>query len=129
MNTATVALTGVLPAILLVATLLTFPLSWLLLRLYRRAVIRSMGQRAGAREDGAISPPGGGAPAIAAAPLVIETVNRERTAAAGPDDPAWEQILRSQRRLAAVYTLSGIAYALVMASPWVFFLGEFLPGR
>ncbi|HKA46031.1 MAG TPA: hypothetical protein VKF40_28835 [Burkholderiales bacterium] len=128
MNT-TVALTGVMPGILLLATLLTFPLSWFLLRLYRRAVIRSMSQRVGAREDGAVSPPSGGGSAVAAAPLVVETVSRDRAAAAGPDDPAWQQILRSQRRLAAVYTLAGIAYALVMASPWVIFLGEFLPGR
>jgi hypothetical protein len=44
----TVALTGMLPFVVLVAAALSLPVCWLLLRLYRAAVLRGMDARAGA---------------------------------------------------------------------------------
>lgn len=48
MDPATLALTGQLPFVILAAAVAAFPSSLLLLRLYRRGVIRAMGRRVGA---------------------------------------------------------------------------------
>ncbi len=94
-------LTGQLPFILLVATLLALPVSLGLLHLYRRAVVRSMRTTAGATDAGTASPdpPPEPGPGTRPAADVLETALRR-----GP----W--------RAAAVYTVAGLAYAVVMVT-------------
>lgn len=114
----TVALTGQLPAILMAAAVLTAPLSWLLLRAYRRAVIRSM-----ARSASAAAATGG--PPIETAltgsdtpPLAIVRIDGAQDPAAGHRVNPWLQTLRREwRRSTIVYVLAGLAFAMVIAFP------------
>lgn len=94
-------LTGQLPFILLVATLLALPISLGLLHLYRRAVVRSMRTTAGATDTGTASPapPPEPRPGPRPAADVLEAALRR-----GP----W--------RTAAVYAVAGVAYAAVMVT-------------
>ena len=93
-------LTGHLPFVLLVAALVAFPLSLFLLRLYKRAVLRSMRNA-------------GSTPA--------KPTNGERTTTrngvAVPDRAnACGAALRAPWRAAAIYAAGGSAYALVMTA-------------
>lgn len=127
----TLALTGQLPAILIAATVLALPTSLVLLRLYRRAVLRSM--RAGAR--GGRSP---GAPP-AAPPLPPEqrpdlTITSYGGGPESEPEPSARSLLarlaRSRRRAAGVYALGGFTFALVMVTAFLVSTRiEFLPVR
>jgi hypothetical protein len=91
-------LTGQLPFILLLATILALPISLGLLRLYRRAVVRSMRATAGA---GSIA---GGAPEPSPSP--------EGRAGPRPAAAAVEALLRGGPwRAATVYGIASCAYA------------------
>ena len=78
---ATVALTGVLPFVVLVAALLSLPVCLLLLRLYRRAVLAGMNATAGegwpAGEEWSAheAAPLGAVPAPPPAPLRIVAID------------------------------------------------------
>ncbi|HSB80346.1 MAG TPA: hypothetical protein VLM91_16315 [Candidatus Methylomirabilis sp.] len=127
MNT-TVALTGMIPAIALIAAALTAPTSALLLWLYRRAVLRAMAQAAG-----------GGAPSTAAnatlggepRPLGISVIGPgARANMPAPAQSAFRDVSRRLWRAALVYLLAGLAYAIVLATPWMVFAeGGFIPTR
>jgi hypothetical protein len=126
---ATTALTGMLPAIVLLSAMLTAVASLLLLRLYRRAVIRSMDARAGAIP----AQPPSRKPAISqgtrlptlqvvsAADVALRTQSARAT---------YDRAARSLRRAALVYGAGGLAYALVLTVPWMIFAqGGFILSR
>src|SRR6267142_1128808 len=96
-------LTGQLPFILLLATILALPISLGLLRLYRRAVVRSMRATAG---TGSIA---GGAPEPSPSP--------EGRGVTRPAAAAVEALLRGGPwRAATVYGIASCAYAVVMVT-------------
>ncbi len=125
----TVALTGMLPAIVLIAAVLTALTSAWLLWLYRRAVLRAMGTAAGAVAAPASARLADPPPMSSPAPLHAAPV--ESGPSADPEAPGlYHHAARSLRRAACVYTAAGLAYAVVLATPWmVFSEGGFLPGR
>jgi hypothetical protein len=115
----TIALTGQLPFYLLLATLLTWPVSLGLLNLYTRAVRRSMRTSASTQ-----------APATPALPIEPAT-NIVLSGEAGPRAVLYELpvttaipgaetllacLLDRPRRAALAYCFGGIAYGLVMAT-------------
>jgi hypothetical protein len=109
----TVLLTGLLPFVILAASVLALPVSFVLLRLYRRAVQRGMWK------VGAITPEPGSdlARRAPASPLIVKVIELQsippgsstvyRAAASGP----W--------RAAGVYAMGGAAYAAVMTAAWL----------
>jgi hypothetical protein len=135
----TIALTGRLPFILLLAAVLTWPVSLGLLRLYTRAVRRSMGSRA------RTIPPAAGHAAVQAQGTVSGPSSASRGAAAGaaatlydlppPSIGAEAEVLFTglmsrPRRAALVYAVAGCAYGLVMAAAQLVSAGmEILPVR
>jgi hypothetical protein len=111
----TVALTGMLPGIVLISAALTAAASAALLWSYRRAVLRSMAARAAPATPSPL--PSGGA--RAARPPPLEVVNVAAPAAAPGASPAHDRVARSLRRAAWVYVAGGLAYALVLSTPWM----------
>ena len=110
---STAALTGMLPSLVLVAALLSLPVCLLLLRLYRRAVLRGMGILAG---TAAATP----LPAARAAPgAALQIVEVEPAAAPAPTGTAAQALQRGVRgpwRAALVYAGAGLVYALLMTA-------------
>src|SRR5580700_6453204 len=124
----TLALTGQLPFIVLVAALLALPLSFFLLWLYRRAVLRSMRSRSGAVIPSA-SHPSISLPPSSGIELSFDAGSDAFTLA-----PGAESLLRQARRrpweAAAVYAAAGASYALTMSILWlVASKVQFLPVR
>jgi hypothetical protein len=114
----TVALTGMLPAIVLISAALTAAVSVVLLWLYRRAVLRSMAARA----VSAPPPPSRLPPGLPRAPRPppLEVVSVASGPAATPGaNSAYDRATRSLRRAAWVYIAGGLAYALVLSAPWM----------
>jgi hypothetical protein len=100
------ALTGVWPLIMILSALLTFPASALLLRLYRRAVLRRMHE---SRQAG-----------VPVADTVTSTDARPkplRFVSLGPN-AAPRVTLPGPWAAALVYLAAGAAYALVMTAAW-----------
>jgi hypothetical protein len=108
----TVALTGMLPAIVLISAALTAVTSAALLWLYRRAVLRSMAATTAA----AAPPPLGSGARRAAPPPPLEVVG---VAATSGGSPGYERAAQSLRQAAWVYVAGGLAYALVLSAPWM----------
>jgi hypothetical protein len=105
-------LTGLFPAILVISAPLTAVASFFLLWLFRRAVRREMHAQAGALGQPRPPaephrPPAGDGPDLA-----ITTLEGTAAPPGGPTDRA---ITASVQRLAGVYGLAGLAYALIMA--------------
>jgi hypothetical protein len=125
----TVVLTGMLPAVMLAAAVLTALASALLLWLYRRAVLRAMKVTIGPRPPN--RPPVANAEPAAAPPLTVVDLD----SGSRPDlDPAARAALRqaerSLRYTAGVYLVGGLLYALVFASAWMVLSEDgFLPVR
>jgi hypothetical protein len=109
------ALTGMLPAIILVSAALTAGASLVLLRLYRRAVLRSMAVHAGADAPAVAPPPVGGAPA---SPLAVIVAGAESRDAASDGEAVVRGASGALRRAGGLYLGAGILYAAVMATPW-----------
>lgn len=105
------ALTGALPFVVLLAAVLSAPLCALLLWLYRRAVIRGMGQRSGAGGE----PPHGVSGGEPRNPPPALRLLQLDAASAGADNAAWRHARRAPWQSAAVYAAAGLVYALVMA--------------
>ena len=119
----TLAVTGMLPLVLITAAAIALPVSLFLLWLYRRSVLRSM--RVRTTPPGAVEPEGTaslGAPSSAtsaARPTVlrIEAVDGASAVRVGPRAAALlREARRAPWRTAAVYALGGLAYAVVMAT-------------
>ncbi len=118
----TLILTGMLPAVIVLAALFTVVASLGLLGLYRRAVARGM-------KSGDVSPPKAleseHPPLGDLAIEHLEVTPAEQIQGAIP-----EAASRSRRRLASAYLVAGIAYAVVMSTPWMITAGDgFLPIR
>ncbi len=107
----TVALTGMLPFVVLVAAALSLPVCWLLLRLYRATVLKEMDARAGAAAPAAApaqrTPP--------ASPLCITELEHSLKS----DAQSLRQAARGPWTSAAVYACAGLAYAAVMTAGWL----------
>lgn len=120
----TVALTGVLPFVVLLAAALSLPVCAFLLRLYRRSVLAGMDTRAGA---GAWQPepepePQRGPPVAA---LAVENLDHSPpVVASAADAVAWRRALRGPWQLAAGYACAGLAYAAVMTAGWLLATGD-----
>lgn len=141
----TLALTGMLPLVVVVASLLALPVSLGLLALYRRAVLRGMAANAGSASPrpAALAPP-------AAPPAPLQALRIERITAAtvtdagrgpaalaaatgagrGPAAPAATTdagrapaalgaALAAPGRAWAAVALAGLAYAVVMTAGWL----------
>lgn len=114
--------TGALPFLILVSAVLTLPVAWLLLALYRRAVLRSMARPSGvaavARAAGA---PSGDSHALAhgrpLTPLRLEYLAPATGAATAP--PAGMR--RSLWALGSVHGVAGLVYALTLSGAWMHF--------
>jgi hypothetical protein len=109
----TTTLTGQLPFILLLSVALAFPASWALVKLYRRAVVRSMSRSAGASvaaesllASSASLPP----------TLEISVVERASSIPAAPEAEALHlRALQAPWIAAAIYAGAGFCYATAMA--------------
>ena len=121
-------LTGELPYVLLLAAIVALPVSLGLLRLYRRAVLRSMRAHA----DPQTSRP---TDIVASAPPNGHTQSARDLSGIGhtPSGTAavlYSELLRAPWRVAAIYAVAGVGYALVMAAAALTSFGtEFLPLR
>lgn len=124
-DAVTRALTGMLPFIVLAAALLSLPVCFGLLHLYRRAVLAGMNRLAGV----AVAP---AVPAVRGAPPMALRVLRlhARTPAepAGVDAAALRRARRGPWRAAALYAFAGGVYALVMAVGWLLATRDPHPG-
>jgi hypothetical protein len=115
-NPLALALTGQLPFILGAAGLLAFPISFLLLRLYRRAVLKSMDRQVGdaeglpgAKEADAPSTP------QPAAPLQIITLQETDAIPLPPEALGFhDRAVHAPWRAAAVYSLGGAIFTAIM---------------
>jgi hypothetical protein len=112
----TVIATGVLPFLLFASAALTVPVSLVLLRLYRRAVVRAMALQAGTAAKPTVLQP---APAAPPPPLDIELFDAAELDAA--ELPQYRQAVRSLTRATVVYVAAGFAYAIALTSPWLVF--------
>ncbi len=114
----TTALTGKLPFYLVLAAVLTFPIALSVLRLYARAVRRSMRDQAHASKatarasDATTTAPGGSRAGVRVATL--HDLPEPSTSAAG--DRLLARLFSEPRRAALVYGAAGGAYGLVMAA-------------
>ena len=125
-------LTGALPFILLLAAFLTWPIAIGLLRLYTRAVRRSMrssaAHPASSAAARAVEPT---APAVHADSVVRATLYALPASSMTSDSGTLlGHLIARPRRAAAAYALGGVAYALTMATAELLSGGmEFLPIR
>ncbi|HLN84990.1 MAG TPA: hypothetical protein VK200_00975 [Candidatus Limnocylindrales bacterium] len=112
----TVALTGQLAIILLLSAILALVASFLILRLYRRAVIKSMRRRN--RSD--ILEPKGFLPAEPEhqphdAPLTLKTITRESLKTNTRAATLYHRAIRRRWSTAVIHTLAGCGFAATMA--------------
>src|SRR4051812_42460518 len=113
----TVALTGVLPAGIIVGALLAYPVARLLLAMYSRSVARAMatyGKRPSASSKV-------GTAAVVARPAhELKIVNEEATAASrGVPAAGAADLTRAPWPAAGVYAAAGCAFAVVMTAGWL----------
>jgi hypothetical protein len=112
-----VQLTGVLPFVVLLAVLLAFPVSLILLRLYRKAVIEGMARHRPRAESTAEPDPPRRTPRP---PLRIHELTTASTVALPTADrAAYDLASRGLWRGALAYAIGGVAYALVMTAGWL----------
>ena len=120
----TTALTGMLPFIVVVSAVLTAIVSVLLLWLYKRAVVRSMSAGSG-------TPPPVSRANLPGLPgkgseLTMTTVGAADPVS-GKGHAAYKATSASLRRIGVVYTVAGLAYALVLSLPWMVTAGGGFP--
>jgi len=127
----TIALTGILPAVMIASAVLTAVAAGILLWLYRRAVVQSMGATSDAADIRAPSAILEAMPVADFPPLTITTLDCGSAAVASREaEQAWRQANRSLKRVALVYLVGGLSYALVFACVWmVVSAGGFIPVR
>ena len=116
----TVALTGQLPFIIVVATILAFVTSFLLLRVYRRRVIKSMGRRSSSvllESKGYLPPEPEHKPNDA--PLSFHFVDRGQAASRGDADKLFRSARRRRWINALVNTLAGACFAATMTAAFL----------
>jgi len=128
----TTALTGTLSFVILLAAFLTWPIAIGLLRLYTRAVRRSMRSSAGhatpAISDPVVEKPAAAAPTDPASRAALYDL--PATSSSPPTGTLFGHLIARPRRAAMAYAVGGVAYALIMASAQLLANGiEFLPVR
>jgi hypothetical protein len=113
-------LPGQMVFILGAAALLVFPISFLLLRLYRHAVLKSMDRRTGAAEDLPRVEEAPAAPSFKpAASLRIITLQETDDILLTPEARAYyDQAIGAPWRAAAVYSIGGAIFAASMTIAW-----------
>jgi hypothetical protein len=113
----TFAITGQLPFILLLATLLAFPLSFLLLGLYRRNVLKGMNRPSNSPPATRESTDDGKPPQLATnaarRPVIVETAAGKQPGQA--DGTLYRRAISSPRRAGLVYGAGGLAFSAVLA--------------
>jgi hypothetical protein len=104
-------LVTILMVLLAFISLVLFPISELLLALYRRAVVRSMGGETQPETMPAYPPPG------PTSRLLLDVVSGRDPAfdANRPGDALYGRVRQATRATASVYAVAGVAYAAVMA--------------
>ena len=107
----TLALTGMFPAMVLLAAVLSYPVARWLLALYHRSVGRGMQESGSSRPDMPAAAEAGAPPS---SPLKIVGLPAERRTGG---DIAW--LLAAPRRAGLVYAVAGAVYAIVMAVGWL----------
>jgi len=128
----TVALTGAMPAIIIVAAVLTALVSIFLLWLYRRAVVHAMSAQAGVVSAPVASTPVSSRVLSGSPPVltVIDSASQPETGS--PGESAYRKAMRSLNQTTIIYAIGGLVYALVLTSAWMiaakggFFLVRFL---
>ena len=113
----TIALTGMLPAILVISTLLTFAASIFLLWLYRRQTLRGMEQVAGT-----VPPPSPSSTKAMATALPLRIEIHQSNAPLTPSpaaEVAYRRMAQALRNTVFAYGLGGLVYALVLTAPWM----------
>jgi hypothetical protein len=111
---STVALTGLLPFVVLVASVLAYPVTVLLLRLYRRSVQKGMHAAGGVQPE--THPPASAAraPANALEFVVLDGASHTDTQA-----PAYRRAISGPWRATMAYAIAGVVYAAVMTTGWL----------
>ena len=117
----TVAFTGMLPAILILSTVFTAPLTWFILRRYRSAVMRSM-LSASKSASTPVGMTGTSGPPPAPGPPP-SFVGLDALTAPLPGTQSFRSARRSQWCAASVYMAAGMAYSLVHAATWMLVSG------
>lgn len=114
--------TGALPALILLAAVLTLPVCLALLALYRRAVLRSMARTSPDAASAASSAPEAMPAALTppAAPLRFETL-ASAAAASGGSSPLRAAMQRSLQAASLIHVTAGLVYALVLTGAWMRF--------
>lgn len=112
----TVGLTGLLPAAIVAAAALAFPVSLLLLGIYRRSVVKIMAAQRipGARPGAVASGIAAAAPPARSVALRVVEPARPRSLTAAFEGPA-----RLAWQAAAIYAAGGMAYAITMTAGWM----------
>lgn len=127
----TVALTGQLSIILIVSTLLAFAASFLLLHLYRRAVIKSMRRRSHSdilETHGFISPEPEHRPHDGA--LNFAFITRDLSYGNERSVKLYRDAVRSMRLTALIHIIAGSVFATTMTTAFLYAGNlEFLPFR
>jgi hypothetical protein len=113
----TVALTGVLPFVVLMAAALSLPLCFFLLWLYRRSVVKGMDASAGGQvvQPARVLQPTG--PAAALSIRELSEAASEGGAVSG--GAILRRAANGPWRTGAVYAIAGTAYAAVMTTGWL----------
>lgn len=113
----TVMLTGLLPAVVLIASILAAPVSLLLLTLYRRAVQKGMSGLSGAAPA---APQEGVQHRAPSAPLRLATFDQSyRETPTDAPAAAYRTAIRAPWKTAAIYAIGGTCYAVIMTSGWL----------
>lgn len=116
----TVALTGQLPFILIAAAVLAFLASLLLLKLYRRSVIKSMRRRKVSdllETKGYLPPEREYRPHDA--PLSFQFVDREKTDTQSDAEKLFRSARRRRWLVASVHTIAGTCFAAAMTAAFL----------
>lgn len=122
------ALTGQLPFIIGLAVIATLIVSWYVLRLYRRAVIKSMDRGVSATVNKSAAAHGNSGPAtISRVPLKLQLEQAEGYHAS---HQLYDQALNGRKTAIKVYGAAGLANALVVTTAILLSSGfDFLPLR
>lgn len=120
----TYALTGILPATIIVAVVLTAAASVFLLWLFRRATLRGMKQETGAAPPASKQSERVKAAIASYSPLTIQGLQAGMLSGAPAEArEAYGRTARSQRVTVAVYVAGGLVYALILTIPWMITAG------
>lgn len=126
-DTATTALTGQLPFIVIAGAVIAFPLSIFLLKRYTAAVLKHMAARGGATP---VAPEAFDATHPGVAEGQLEVVVLDASSASGTsDDAAYRYLVRAPWETVRVYAMGGAAYAAILALAQLIADGNFSPLR